>query len=263
MMNRLMVTVATAALIAGTGLANAQGMGGREGGAAGGAGMQQSAPSAPAAGAASREGSSEGMKASQSEEKGGMKNQRAQQEMKPGASGEKSMGEKSTGEKSAQENSPGERSKGMSSQNEKGAGKDMKAESRDERNGKDMKAEDERKGNMKAEGRENNGRENTAGAKEEGRSQTVGQAGAGAKLNTEQRTKITTVIRDQHIAPVTNINFSISVGTRVPRDVGFHPLPAEIVTYYPDWRGYEFFLVRDQIVVVDPRTLEIVAVLDA
>ena len=201
-------------------------------------------------------------KASQSEEKGGMKNQRAQQEMKPGAAGEKSMGGKPAGEKSAQENSPGERSKSMSSQNDKGAaGKDMKAESRDERNGKDMKAEgQERNGNMKAEGRENS---TTAGAKQEERSKTVGQAGAGAKLSTEQRTKITTVIRDQHVAPVTSVNFAISVGTRVPRDVGFHPLPAEIVTYYPEWRGYEFFLVRDQIVVVDPRTLEIVAVLDA
>lgn len=247
MMNCLMISAATAALIAGTGLANAQGMGGHEGGAAGGAGMQQSAPSAPAAspssGSASHEGSA-GMKASQSEEKGGMKNQRAQQEMKPGAAGEKS-----TGEKSAQENSPGERSKSMSSQNDKGAaGKDMKAEGQ------------ERNGNMKAEGRENS---TTAGAKQEERSKTVGQAGAGAKLSTEQRTKITTVIRDQHVSPVTNVNFSISIGTRVPRDVGFHPLPAEIVTYYPDWRGYEFFLVRDQIVVVDPRTLEIVAVLDA
>jgi len=244
MMNRLMVTVATAALIAGTGLANAQGMGGREGGAAGGAGMQQSAPSAPAAspsGAPSREGSSEGTKATQSEEKGGMKNQRAQQDMKSGPAGEKSMGEKS-----AQDTKQGDHAKGMT-QNEKGAA------------GKDMKAEDERKGNMKAEGRDNN----AAGAKEEDRSKTVGQAGSGAKLSTEQRTKITTVIRDQHISPVTNINFSVSIGTRVPREVGFHPLPAEIVTYYPDWRGYEFFLVRDQIVVVDPRTLEIVAVLDA
>lgn len=258
MMNRLMITAATAALIAGTGLANAQGMGGREGGAAGGAGMQQSAPSAPAAspsaGAPSREGSSDGMKASQSEEKGGVKNQRAQQEMKPGATGEKSMGEKSAQEKSAQDARPdtkqGDRAKGMSTQNEKGSA------------GKDMKAEDERSGN-KAEGRDNKGRENTAGAKEEDRSKTVGQAGAGGKLSTEQRTKITTVIRDQHVSPVTNINFAVSVGTRVPREVGFHPLPAEIVTYYPDWRGYEFFLVRDQIVVVDPRTLEIVAVLDA
>ena len=89
------------------------------------------------------------------------------------------------------------------------------------------------------------------------------QAGAGAKLSTEQRTRITTVIRDQHVAPVTNVNFSISVGTRVPRDVSFHPLPTEIVTIYPDWRGYEFILVNGQIVVVDPQTFEIVAVIDA
>ena len=113
---------------------------------------------------------------------------------------------------------------------------------------------------MKAEDRDRN---TTVGAKEGERSQTTGQAGAGAKLTTEQRTKVTTVIRNQHIAPVTNVNFAISIGTRVPREVGFHPLPTEIVTIYPDWRGYEFFLVREQIVVVDPRTLEIVAVLDA
>jgi hypothetical protein len=92
---------------------------------------------------------------------------------------------------------------------------------------------------------------------------TTGQAGAGAKLSTEQRTTIRTSITKQNIKPVTNVNFSISVGTRVPRGVGFHPLPVEVVTIYPDWRGYEFILVGDQIVVVNPRTLEIVAVLEA
>lgn len=283
MSNRLMMTVAAAALIAGTGFANAQGMSGHGGaaaGGAGGAGMQQSAPSSPSAspsgGAANHEESSSGMKSSQSEERGGAANRSAQQDTKSGTVGEKSMGEKS-----AQESSKGDHSKSMSSQNEKGAaGKDMKAE--DQRHG-NMKAEgQERDHNMKAEGREdrnNNraegremnrdtnraeGRENdrAAGARGEERS-TVGQAGAGAKLTTEQRTKITTVIRDQHVSPVNNINFAISVGTRVPREVGFHPLPADIVTIYPDWRGYEFFLARDQIVVVDPRTLEIVAVLNA
>jgi hypothetical protein len=49
----------------------------------------------------------------------------------------------------------------------------------------------------------------------------------------------------------------------VPRDVSFHALPAEIVTIYPEWRGYEFVRVRDQIVVIDPNTFEIVAVLEA
>ncbi len=105
------------------------------------------------------------------------------------------------------------------------------------------KAED-RNGNMKADSKGT-----------DSKSQTVGQAGAGAKLSGEQRTKITTVIRNQHIAPVTNVNFSISVGTRVPRDVEFHPLPTEIVTIYPDWRGYEFILVNGQIIVVEPQSV--------
>jgi hypothetical protein len=252
MTNRWMITAATAALIAGTGLANAQGNMGHEGGAASGAAVQQSAPSSPGAGASAHEGA--GMKASQSEEKGAIKNQRAQQEVKPGAA----MGAKPAGEKSAEETSKGDKSKSMSSQNEKGTpSKDMKAEEH-QRNG-NMKAEgQERNGNMKAESRD--GKSTTAA---ESRSQTTGQAGAGAKLSTEQRTKITSVIRSEHVAPVTNVNFPVSIGTRVPREIGFHPLPTEIVTIYPEWRGYEFFLVRDQIVVVDPRTLEIVAVLEA
>jgi hypothetical protein len=34
------------------------------------------------------------------------------------------------------------------------------------------------------------------------------------------------------------------------------------VTIYPQWRGYEFILVRYQILVVDPATHEIVAILE-
>lgn len=113
---------------------------------------------------------------------------------------------------------------------------------------------------MKAEGREGNKSAETKGGME---NKTTGQAAAGAKLSSEQRTKITSVIRGQHVAPVTHVNFSISIGTRVPRDVHFYPLPAEVITYYPEWRGYEFILVNDQIVVIDPQTLEIVAVLEA
>lgn len=131
--------------------------------------------------------------------------------------------------------------------NEK-AGKDMKA---------DTKAVDSKSGDTKA------GADTKSTSTETKSSATTGQAGAGAKLTTEQRTKVTSIIKQQNVQPATNVNFSISVGTRVPRDVRFHPLPAEIVTIYPDWRGYEFFLVRNEIIVVNPRTLEIVAVLDA
>jgi hypothetical protein len=241
MFNRFMITAATVGLIAGTGFANAQGTGmGREG-PSGGSAAQQSQGAAPSSGSsaapANRDATESTLpsskKSTQSEEKmqPGAKNRRAQQDMKAGT----------RDEKSAQE-SKGDKSKGMSSQNEKGAaGKDMKAEGRQDRTG-----------NMNA---DKSGTEN--------RSQTVGQAGAGAKLSTEQRTRITTVIRDQRVAPLNTVNFAIAVGTRVPREVTFHPLPAEIVSIYPDWRGYQFILVRDQILVVDPRTFEIVAILDA
>jgi hypothetical protein len=242
MTNRYLMSVAAAALIAGTGFANAQGTGtSREAPSSGAATTQQSAPPSDRGSAATpmnRDASQSGApaeapKSAQSKDmnRDGAKNQRAQDDMKAGAKGEKS----------AQDNNmKGERSKGMSSENDKaGASKDMKAEDRNS----NMNRADDRNGAA--------------------RSTTTGQAGAGGKLSTEQRTKITTVFKSQHVQPATNVNFSISVGTRVPRNVGFHPLPAEIVTIYPEWRGYEFFLVNNQIVVVNPRTLEIVEVLDA
>jgi hypothetical protein len=261
MTNRFMLSVAAAALIAGTGFANAQGT--REAPSAGSTAQQSAPPSehaAPSAAPAARDAAeptkpSSGMKATQSEQPpAAAKNQRAQDDMKAGPKGEKS----------AQDNNMrGEKSKSMSSENDNAkGGKDLKAEGRE--GGKDMKAEGrEDKSGMKAEGRE--GRDGSMKAETkgaEGRSQTVGQAGAGAKLSTEQRTKISTVIKEQNIRPATNVNFAITVGTRVPREVSFHPLPVEIVNIYPDWRGYEMFLVNDQIIVVNPRTLEIVAVLD-
>ena len=233
MTNRLMMSVAAAALIAGTGFANAQGTG-----------TERNAPStehaAPSSATPTNRNDATHGGAARSEQKmqppGGM-NQRAEDNMKANP----------RDEKSAQENNmKSDQPKGMSAQSdEKGSAR------------KDMKAED-RNGNMNAESK---GVESRGAA--ESKSQTVGQAGAGGKLSSEQRTRISTVIRGQHVQPMTNVNFSISIGTRVPRDVSFHPLPAEVVTYYPEWRGYEFILVNEQIVVVDPGTFEIVAVIDA
>jgi hypothetical protein len=89
-----------------------------------------------------------------------------------------------------------------------------------------------------------------------------GAAAGSVKLSSEQRTKITTVIKQQKVEP-TRLNVSVRVGTRVPDSVRFHPLPVEVVNVYPEWRGYDYILVDEQIVVLDPRTHEIVAILDA
>jgi hypothetical protein len=40
-------------------------------------------------------------------------------------------------------------------------------------------------------------------------------------------------------------------------------VPRTIIEIEPAWRGFDYFLVGDDIVVVNPRTLEIVAVIPA
>jgi hypothetical protein len=106
---------------------------------------------------------------------------------------------------------------------------------------------------------------NKASAQTDTKSKTTGQGAAGARhanLSTEQKTKIRTVIREKvHVKPETHVNFSISVGTRIPHTVHYHTLPAEVVSVYPAWRGYYFILVNNEIVVIEPSTFEIVAVI--
>src|SRR3954454_21556688 len=261
MTNRLMVSVAAIALLAGAGFAQAQGTGGAggAGGQSGGAAAQGGASGGAAGGAMSQPGGAMN-RDSASPSTGGSSDMRSSQ------SGQKSGAE--TKGQHAEDGMKGPNSKSTASDNDKSGTKNMKAEGREGRDN-----------NMKAEGRDSKTGTNTNAETKTGtgtntntnaetktggdRSQvTTGQAGAGAKLSTEQRTKITSVIRSPRVEPVTNVNFNISVGTRVPREVHFHPLPAEVVTVYPEWRGYDFILVREQIIVIDPRSYEIVAVLD-
>jgi len=82
-------------------------------------------------------------------------------------------------------------------------------------------------------------------------------------LSTEQRTKIRETIVAQKVAPEKNVNIQVSVGSIVPKTVHVHPLPSTIVQIEPAWRGYMFFLVGDEIVIVEPGSLRIVAVLPA
>lgn len=95
---------------------------------------------------------------------------------------------------------------------------------------------------------------------------TTGQGAAGsgsASLTSEQRSKISTNIRQTNVKRETNVNFNISVGTTVPRTVTLHALPPTVVEVYPQWRGYRFVLVEDEIIIIEPSSYRIVAVIDA
>jgi hypothetical protein len=84
---------------------------------------------------------------------------------------------------------------------------------------------------------------------------------ASVNINDQQRTRISTSISHLNVQPLNNVNFSLSVGTVVPRDVRVRPLPAEVVEIVPQYRGYDFVLVKDEIVIVEPSSYKIVAVM--
>jgi len=70
----------------------------------------------------------------------------------------------------------------------------------------------------------------------------------------EKRTQITSAIKQEKVEEVTNVNFSLSIGTAVPAGVRYHALPSRIVEIYPEWRGYEFILVRGKYIILRPHT---------
>ncbi|MVT53799.1 DUF1236 domain-containing protein [Bradyrhizobium yuanmingense] len=292
MLNRFMISVAAVALVAGTGLANAQ-----DKGRDSGAGSQQMQQSQPSGGAAERGGSmgrdsmshdkgtvgqAGGSGAMKSEDKSGaMKDERPSGgAMNKNAAEDKSgttKGQRTDDRAQGQmDKSQQDKSKSMSQDTSKSGAKDQK----------DMKAEGSKSGTSTTETQKGTGtstnqnvqgqtgtstNQNAQGQTGTSSTQnvqgqsstTVGQAGAAAKLSTEQRTQITSVIREQRVAPVTNVNFSISVGTRIPREgITLHALPSRVVSIYPEWRAYKYVLVREEIVIIDPDTYEIVAVLN-
>lgn len=62
---------------------------------------------------------------------------------------------------------------------------------------------------------------------------------------------------------MSNVNFSISVGAAVPSHVRLYPLPSTVISIVPQYRGYDYFVVRDEIIIVEPRTKKIVTVISS
>ena len=82
------------------------------------------------------------------------------------------------------------------------------------------------------------------------------------QLTEEKRTNINqTILRDRNVNRVTKVNFSINVGTRIPRSVRLVVLPASVIEIVPEYRSYRYFVVDDEICIVEPSTYEIVEVI--
>src|SRR6266567_4123898 len=83
------------------------------------------------------------------------------------------------------------------------------------------------------------------------------------QLSQEQRTKVHSIVVKESSARVDSADFSVSVGTVVPRHIRLVTLPTEVVEIVPQFRGFKFIIVRDEILIIDPNTFKIVAVIPA
>lgn len=272
MSNRFMISVAALALVAGTGLANAQGNMNRDSGGAGGAQMQHAQPS----GGAAERGGSMGKESAQEkgtvgQAGGAMKPGGAAEEKSSGAMEKSGAAEKSGGmdksgtmNKNAADEKAG--AKGEHAQGAQDRSKSMSSDSTTRSDStksgtKDMKAEDNKAGGAaKSNNAEN--RPATTDTKSQTTTGTASATATAAAPPAEKRSEISTAIKSTKIEETTNVNFNISVGTAIPASVRFHPLPPRIVEIYPEWRGYEVIFVHGQYVIVRPQTREIVYIIE-
>lgn len=80
-------------------------------------------------------------------------------------------------------------------------------------------------------------------------------------LTTSQKTEIHNTIISDHSAPrASHLSINLAVGVAVPETVHFAPLPPRIVEIEPAWRGYEYFVYADEIVIIEPGTRRVVAI---
>jgi len=127
--------------------------------------------------------------------------------------------------------------------------------------------EQEKMGSGQTKSKDRTGKENAQKEPKDGGAQkSTERSGAGERvqLSEQQRTNVhQTLLKESNLNRATNVNISISVGTRIPRSVRLAPLPATIISVVPAYRSYQYVVVHDEICIVDPNSYEIVEVIAA
>jgi uncharacterized protein DUF1236 len=81
------------------------------------------------------------------------------------------------------------------------------------------------------------------------------------RLGSNERQKLRQAF-DFRRARVTNARFAHRVGHRIPHSVRLFAIPAGVISFFPYYRDYRYVVVEDEICIIDPRTYEIVDVID-
>ena len=119
-----------------------------------------------------------------------------------------------------------------------------------------------------ATGTDRNARGEATGERSRNRANASGTSGhaqperLSASLKGSKASHLTHAVAELNVKPISHVDFSVSVGTEVPRTVVLHPVPETIVDIIPEYRDYDYFVVRDEVIIVAPRTHRIVDVIE-
>src|SRR6516165_7778376 len=247
--------ISTAALLAGIGIASAQEMpGGKQ---SGGAQMEHGS-AAHGSAAQSREQGRGGQ--AQDLSKQGQSQQRQDKRDQTTGQAQRDQGKQS-------QHDQGKQSQGMQGQAEqRGRGQRDQTTGQGQRDQGQSSAQGQRGQRDQTQGQGQQGQPSSQSETRQGQTPQQGQtqqgtqgAGGSVTLNSQQRTRIQqTVLAGRNVPRVNNVNFALSVGTAVPSSVRIVDVPSALIEINPQWRGHQYFVVRDEIIIVD-RSRKIVA----
>jgi hypothetical protein len=105
---------------------------------------------------------------------------------------------------------------------------------------------------------------NAAARDRDGLKGLQGNARVNVQINDHQRMRIRETVIDARGAPrIGHVAFNVTVGTVLPRSgVRIVPVTPALVEIDPSWRGLRYFIYEQDLVLVDPATMTIVAVVN-
>lgn len=86
-------------------------------------------------------------------------------------------------------------------------------------------------------------------------------AKAAPALSEEKQEKIRVSVKNAKVDHVAKLPIPLTVGAEVPRNLHFYPFPKEVAEIAPEYGGYFYVVAAEKIVVIDPLSYRIVAIL--
>lgn len=81
------------------------------------------------------------------------------------------------------------------------------------------------------------------------------------EISDDQKDRIRISVKNAKVDHVAKLAIPLTVGAEVPRNLHFYPFPKEVAEIAPEYGGFFYVVAAEKIVVIDPLSYRIVAIL--